>query len=118
MPHIVLDQKIDLCKFYDVFEEIFLKTPIIKIQNIFMDKLERTALFPTVVVESKNSQQFLIEINVKDGRTTIRLYPNTDPEKTSGVKTSMGLLVNSILHVFPDVKIMKTNIQEFIGESK
>ena len=116
MPHVVLDQKIDLGRFYKDFEGIFAEKPIIKIQNVFLDKLERTALFPTIVVESQNNQQFLIEVNIKYDRTTIRLYPNTDPEKTAGVKTSMGLLVDRLLHAFPDVKIMKTNIQNFIGE--
>ncbi len=118
MPHVILDQKIDLGKFYNIFDEIFLEKPIIKIQNIFIDRSKRTALFPTVVVESKTNQQFLIEVNIKDDRTTIRLYPNTDPEKTPEVKTSIGLLVGRLLHVFPDAKIMKTNIQDFICESK
>ena len=111
----MLDQKIDLRKFYNSFDEIFLEKPIIKIQNIFIDPPNRTALFPTVVVESKTSQQFLIEVNVKNHRTTIRLYPNTDPVNTLGVKTSMGLLVNKLLDDFPDVKIVKTNLGDFIG---
>ena len=117
MPHVVLDKKIDLKEFSNSFKEIFRKDPIIRIQNIFIDKDQRTALLPTTVVESQN-QHFLIEINVKDEKTTIRLFPGTDPEKTSGVKTSLGLISINLMKFFPDVKVIKTNIQDFVSELK
>lgn len=117
MPHAVLDKKIDLNEFSNSFEEIFHKEPIIKIENIFLDRLKRTALLPTTVIESKN-QHFLIEINVKDEKTTIRLFPDTDPEKTDGVKMSLGLVASKMLKLFSDSQISKTNIQDFIPEVK
>jgi hypothetical protein len=42
------------------------------------------------------------------------LYPGTDPEKTDGVKTSLGYMAKIIQKAFPDLKISKTNIGEFI----
>ena len=112
MPHIVFDKMIDLSVFSEKFQEIFQKVPIlVKIENIFTDKHKRLALLPTVVIDSKN-QNFLIEINVKEEKTTIRLYPKTDPEKTEGVLMALSMLGKLILDIFPDAHVTKTNIDK------
>ncbi|MBM3910785.1 MAG: hypothetical protein FJ356_03960 [Thaumarchaeota archaeon] len=114
MPHVVFDRKLDLVKFQNHFHAIFQKEPVlIKIQNIFLDKFQRTMLLETNVIDKKN-QHFLIEINSKEDKTTLRLYPNTDPEKTNGVKYAMGNVAKQLSEIFPDAKITQTNIQEFI----
>ena len=118
MPHAILNQSVDLNQFYNTFECIHLDKPIVKVNNIFLDRLKRTALLPSVVVESGVSKRFLIEVNAKDYQTTVRLYPLMDPEKTTGVKISLGLVVNRLLQIFPDVKVTKTNISDFICESR
>lgn len=114
MPHAVLDKKIDLQKLSSEFEDIISQKPcLIKMQNIFVDRHNRSALIPTTVIEEKN-QNFFIEINTRDGKTTIRLFPGTDPEKTDGVRTAMGLVVREIQKIYSDAKVTKTNIQEFL----
>ncbi len=114
MPHAVLDQKIDLQKFSKEFGELIVQQPcLIKILNIFVDKFHQTALLQTTVIE-ENNQNFFIEINTREGKTTVRLFPGTDPEKTDGVKTALGLVVKKIQEMFTDSKVTKTNIQEFI----
>ena len=114
MPHVVLNTKIDLEGFSKKFQNIFQKKPfLIKIQNIFLDREKRCALVPTVVIDEKN-QQFLIEINSREGKTTVRLYPGTDPEKTDGVKTAMGILVKKIQETFSEAMITKSNIENYI----
>lgn len=114
MPHVVLNKKIDLEGFSKKFHNIFQKEPfLIKIQNVFLDREKRCALVPTVVIDEKN-QQFLIEITSREGKTTVRLYPGTDPEKTDGVKTAMGILVKKIQETFSGAIITKTNIRNFI----
>lgn len=114
MPHVVLDQKIDLQTLSKKFEQIFQKEPIlIKIQNIYTDSKNRCSLLPTIVIDEKN-QQFFIEISTGNAKTTIRLCPETDPEKTNGVKTALGLITKKIQDIFPDSKVSKTNIENFI----
>ena len=114
MPHIVLNKKIDLERFSKKFQNIFQKEPcLIKIQNIFLDREKRCALVPTVVIDKIN-QQFLIEISSREEKTTIRLYPGTDPEKTDGVKSAMGILAKKIQETFSEAIITKTNIRDFI----
>lgn len=114
MPHVVLNTKIDLECFSTKFQNIFQKEPfLIKIQNIYLDKEKRCALVPAVVIDDKN-QQFLIEISSSEGKTTVRLYPGTDPEKTEGVKTAMGMLVKKIQETFSGALVTKTNIGNYI----
>lgn len=114
MPHAVLDKKIDLQKLSKEFEEIIMQKPcLIKILNIFVDKHNRCSLIQTTVIEEKN-QNFFIEVNSREGKTTVRLFPGTDPKKTEGVKTAMGLVVNKIQETFTNTKVTKTNIQEFL----
>lgn len=117
MPHVVFDKKIDLFDFSKSFVPIFQKTPIlIKISSIFVEQNGLSALFPTVVIDESH-QEFLIEISTTKEKTTVRLYPGTDPEKTDGVKSSLALLSNNLQKIFPQVKIIRSNIFEFL-ESK
>ncbi|MBS3923640.1 MAG: hypothetical protein KGZ37_10935 [Nitrosarchaeum sp.] len=114
MPHIVFDKKIDLFHLSKNFIPIFQKTPIlIKIQSIYVEQNGYSALLPTIVID-KSHQEFLIEISTTEVKSTIRLYPGTDPEKTDGVKTSMALISKFLIKIFPDVKIIRSNIYEFI----
>jgi hypothetical protein len=114
MPHAVLDRKIDLQKLSNEFEEIIIQQPcLIKILNIFVDKHNQKALIPSIVIEA-NTQNFFIEINSREGKTTIRLFSGTDPEKTDGVRMAMGLVVKKIQEIFTDSKVTKTNIQDYL----
>jgi|GEM_PF-555748 len=114
MPHIVFDKTIDLDALHADFVPFVTMEPcIIKLNDFFLSKNKKVALVPTVVIDEKN-QQFLIEIFAKEEKTTIRLYPGTDPEKTDGVKTSLGCMAKIIQKTSPDLKISKTNIGEFI----
>jgi len=114
MPHVVFDKKIDLFNLSKNFVPIFQKDPIlIKIQSIFVEQNGQCALLPTIVID-KFHQEYLIEISTTDVKTTIRLYPGTDPEKTDGVKTSMALMSKFLIKIFPDVKIIRSNIYEFL----
>ena len=114
MPHIVFDKKINLESFSQEFEEIILKKSfLIKLLDVFIDRKKRTALVPAVVID-KLHQQFLIEISTRKDKTTIRLFPGTDPEKTDGVKISLGLAAKIVQEINPDFKITRTNIGEFL----
>ncbi|KEQ57296.1 hypothetical protein AAA799B03_00777 [Marine Group I thaumarchaeote SCGC AAA799-B03] len=114
MPHIVFENKIDLNDFLQKFSPIFQRdSALIKIQTIFVDKDNFTALLPTVVID-ENHQEFLIELSTRKEKTTIRLYPNTDPEKTDGVKIAMALLAKQIMNTYPDFKITKTNLSNYL----
>ena len=113
MPHIVFDKKIDLKDFSEKFVPIFQKEPLVKISTIYVDKDNLTALLPSLVI-SELHQQYFIEISTSESKTTIRLYPGTDPEKTDGVKKSMALLAKQIEDNYDDFHITKTNLSEHL----
>lgn len=114
MPHIVFDGTIDLSVLYSGFVPFVTKQPcIIKLNDLFLSQSKKSALVPTVVIDEK-THQFLIEIFAKEQKTTIRLYPGTDPKKTDGVKVSLGCMARIIQKTFSGMTISKTNIGEFI----
>ncbi|MDH3278755.1 MAG: hypothetical protein OEL52_00625 [Nitrosopumilus sp.] len=114
MPHVVFDKEIDLESFSQEFKEAVIKKPfLIKLIDVYTDKEKRTALIPAVVID-KLHQQFLIEISTRKDKTTVRLFPGTDPEKTDGVKMSLGLISKIIREMNPSFKITRTNIVKFL----
>jgi len=114
MPHVVFDKEIDLESFSVEFKETILKEPfLIKLLDVYTNREKRVALVPAVVID-KLHQQFLIEISTRKDKTTIRLFPGTDPEKTDGVKMSLGLTAKIIQESNPSLKITKTNIDGFL----
>ena len=115
MPHIVLDGRIDLNELKKNFKEIIEKEPLIKLYDVFVNKDDQAALVPTLVRDGGH-QEFFIEILTRDEKTTIRLYPQTDPEKTDAVKKSLGLMAESIIHQ-TNLKIARTNVDEFLPAS-
>jgi len=114
MPHVVFDKEIDLESFSVEFKETMIKKPfLIKLLDVYTDREKRAALVPAVVID-KLHQQFLIEISTRKNKTTIRLFPGTDPEKTDGVKMSLGLTAKIIQEIDPNLKITRTNIDGFL----
>ncbi len=117
MPHVVFDKRLNLENFSKQFEVTVLKDPyLIKLMDVFIDREKRTALIPTVVID-KIHQQFLIELSTRKEKTTVRLYPGTDPEKTDGVKMALGLVAKIIQENNTDYKITKTNINDFLFQT-
>lgn len=115
VPHIVFDEKIELLDFSKKFIPIFEKEQyLIKISDIFVNKEDHTALLPAVAI-SHIHQQYLIEISTRKYKTTIRLYPGTDPEKTDAVKLSLALLAGQIIKNYPNFQIIKTNLNDYIN---
>ena len=118
MPHVVFDKEIDLESFSVQFKETMIKEPfLIKLLDVYTNKERRVALVPAVVID-KLHQQFLIEISTRKDKTTIRLFPGTDPEKTDGVKMALGLTAKIIQEMNPNHKITKTNIDAFLFEAE
>ena len=113
MPHIVIDEKIDLFDFAKSFIPEFQKSPIIKITTIYVEKNGLNALFPTIVIDEEH-QEFFIQLSTTKSKTTIRLLPLTDPIKTDGVKYAMTKIYFQIKKWKPDVSISKTNLADYL----
>jgi hypothetical protein len=115
LPHIVFDKKINLVEFSNKFQTIMKKeSGIIKILDVFVNKNRDRSLVTALVIDDLH-QEFIIELDVKEDTSTLRLFPMTDPEKkTDGVKAAMGLVALYAMMVSPDARIIRTNIESFI----
>ena len=119
MPHVVIDKKIDLFDFLNKFQPVFQKSPLIKISEIFVERSGNSALLSTIVIE-KLHQVFFIQISTTDNTTTIRIHSKDakSTKKTDAVKLSLVLIYYQIKKQFNDVKIIQTNLNNFLREGK
>ena len=113
MPHIALDKKIDLFEFSKFFSPIFQKSPLIKISTIYVEKNGLNAILPSVVIDDKH-QEYFIQILTTENKTTVRLLPITDPEKTDSVKYSLAKVYFLIKQFDPQVNVVKSNLWDYI----
>ena len=116
MPHIVLDKSLNLFDFSILFKPFFQKSPLIKIQDMYIDTRGTNALLPTVVIDDSH-HEFFIQLMTNKNKTTIRLYPLTDPAKTDAVKQSLANLCLEIQRYYPDMKVVKSNLWDYIAKN-
>ena len=114
MPHIVLDKSLNLFDYSILFKPTFQKSPLIKIQDMYVDTRGTNAIFSTVVIDDSHHEFFIQLMSGKD-RTTIRLLPVTDPPKTDAVKQSLANLCLQIMELYPDMKVVKSNLWEYLN---
>ena len=61
MPHIVLEKSLNLFDFSILFKPTFQKSPLIKIQDMYIDTRGTNVLLSTVVIDDSH-HEFLIEL--------------------------------------------------------
>ena len=116
MPHIVLDKRLNLFDFSILFTPLFQKSPLIKINDMYIDTRGTCALLNTIVIDNSH-HEFFIQLITNKNKTTIRLYPLTDPEKTDAVKQSLANLYFEIQKCYPDVQVIKSNLWDYIAKN-
>jgi hypothetical protein len=120
MPHVVLSGSISVAEIFDNLQKIMYRYPasntIIRIEEYLVSKEANRLLARAIVVEQQQPRSFYIEVNVKDDKTTVRLDPMTDPEKTDGVKLALALMAQRIQEIgkLNNLSVSKTNISEFL----
>lgn len=116
MPHIVLEKASNVEECFNSVDLIVHKTQngILKLTDKYINVNKTSALLESVVVENGKNQTFFIQLSSKGEALTVRLLPLTDPEKTNGVKTLMGLVAKKIRDSNPNITYGKTNLQDFI----
>ena len=121
MPHIVLSGSISLSNVFEHMYKILFKDQesniIVSIEKYFINQPGDMILAKAVAVDQKPQSFYIIVMN-KEDKTTIRLDPITDPEKTDGVKIALALMAKRIQEIekVHNLYVSKTNIQEFIDK--
>jgi len=117
MPHIVLEKAKSVESCYDVVERDVFKIEggILKITDKYINATGTSALLESVAVEGGGRlRHFFIQLSIKGEAVTVRLLPLTDPEKSKGVKTLMGLVAKKIKDASADISYGKTNLDDFL----
>ena len=116
MPHIVLENAKSVNECYQVIEPIIhqIEKGILKITDKYINEKQNSALIESITVEGGKPQSFFIQLSSKGEAVTVRLLPLTDPEKTKGVKTLMGLVAKTIKDSNSDISYGKTNLKDFL----
>lgn len=111
----VFNGKINLESIQTNFNPVIVKTDsLIKLKDIYLNKTQNNALISTIVIDNEH-QEFFIEVISGDEKTTIRLYPLTDPKKTDSVRKAMVLVSLIIKKQYPKLPVGKTNLQEYLS---
>ena len=123
MPHIVLSGSISLSNVFEHMYKILFKdqkksTIVVRIEKYFINQPGDIILAKAVAVDDQKPQSFYIMVMYREDKTTIRLDPITDPEKTDGVKIALALMAKRIQEIEKahNLYVSKTNIQEFIDK--
>lgn len=122
MPHIVLSGSILLSNAFEHMYKILFKDQksniIVRIENYFINQPGDIILAKAVAVVDQKPQSFYIMVMNREDKTTFRLDPTTDPEKTDGVKIALALMAKRIQEIEKahNLYVSKTNIQEFIDK--
>lgn len=119
MPHVVLEKASSVKKCFDAVNTGAHKIEggILKITDKYLNEKEDSALIESIAVEKGKAQTFFIQLSSKGEAVTVRLLPLTDPEKTNGVKTLMGLVAHEIKLSNENIFYGKTNLQDFLIQS-
>ena len=80
---------------------------------MYIDTRGTNALLSTVVIDNSHHEFFIQLMSNKD-KTTIRLYPLTDPVKTDAVKQSLANLCLEIQKFYPGMKVIKSNLWDYL----
>lgn len=123
MPHIVLSGSISLSNVFEHMYKILFKDQkksniIVRIEKYYINQPGDIILAKAVAVDDQKPQSFYIMVMYREDKTTIRLDPITDPEKTDGVKIALALMAKRIQEIEKahNLYVSKTNIQEFIDK--
>jgi hypothetical protein len=123
VPHIVLSGSISLSNVFEHMYKILFKDQkksniMVRIEKYFINQPGDIILAKAVAVDDQKPQSFYIMVMYREDKTTIRLDPITDPEKTDGVKIALALMAKRIQEIEKahNLYVSKTNIQEFIDK--
>jgi hypothetical protein len=123
VPHIVLSGSISLSHVFEHMYKLLFKDQksniIVRIEKYFINQLGDMILAKAVAVDQKPQSFYIMVTNKnKEDKTTIRLDPITNPEKTDGVKIALALIAKRIQEIEKahNLYVSKTNIQEFIDK--
>jgi hypothetical protein len=116
MPHVVLNGNVNLDDIFKKLRSISIRTEqsILKTDNIYISRDVTSILIESLAIEKGVKHSFLAMISRRNDGVVVRIYPGTEVEKTSGVKSILSEIAKQLLTVFPQLIIGETNLSEYL----
>lgn len=117
MPHVVVEGPISLEALRRAFAPLFERwgDDVLKVRGFYLEQNGADALLETMVVESGHRQSFFIQLRPREDGLTVRLLPQTDPEKTDGVKRALARVAAFVREQDPEaLRYGATNLAEYL----
>jgi hypothetical protein len=118
MPHIVIEGDFRLETFFSTYTPLVYPLPngALKLMDAFLNQSGSNMLIEAIAAEGGPPNRFFIQILQHDHKTTVKLYPGSDPEKTPGVKKLLAIVAHHICTNCPGTTYGPTNLQEYLLE--
>ena len=116
MPHVVLNGNVNLDDIFNKFKSVLIRNEqgILKTDNIYISRDETTILIESLAIEKGVKNSFLTMITRRNDGVVVRIYPEIEVEKTSGIKNILAEIAKQLLTVFPQLIIGETNLSEYL----
>lgn len=116
MPHIVMEGPVDIEAFFRGFQSWNRQAPgeILKLRDCYLSQSGDTVLIEALCVEGGPPNRFLVQVSQQGERTTVRVYPGNDPEKTSGLKKILAVVAEAIKNRNPQTGYGSTNLGDYL----
>jgi len=116
MPHIVIEGPLELESFFRIYAPRVHALPngALKLMDGFLNQSGSSMLIEAIAAEGGPPNRFFILILRHEGKTTVKLYPGSDPEKTPGVKKLLAIVARQILDGCPGTAYGTTNLKDYL----
>jgi hypothetical protein len=116
MPHVVLNGKVRAEDVFDKITPLFIRKEgvILKTSDTYIDREQNSILIESLAIEKGNKTNFFAMISGREDGIVVRIYPGSEVEKTDGVKTILAEIAKQLLDMFPELRVGKTNISDFL----
>ena len=116
MPHVVLNGEVRLKDVFDKIKPLIRRNEhsILRTLKKYIDDEEKSILTEALVIEKGKKTGFLALLSSRDDGIVVRIYPGSSVEKTDGVKRLLAEIAKNLLETFPNLKVGKTNLQDFL----
>ena len=116
MPHVVLTGTTEMVDVFRQLSPIMIRyeNTLLKTSDKYINFNQTSILVESLAIEDGNKISFLVLLGKRKDGLVIRIYPAFAIEKTNGVKKILATIAQQLLERFSELKIGKTNIQEFL----
>jgi hypothetical protein len=116
MPHIVIEGMPKLETFFKIYAPSSHTLPngALKLQHIFINPEKNCILIEAIAAEGGPPNCFLVQVLQPNKKTTVKIYPGSDTEKTPGVKKLLALVAHQFITNFTGTTYGPTNLKEYL----